>query len=83
MSEKISIIIGAQDKFSSAFGKLTSLLLSVTKVALAASAALTAIGIKSVHAFAQYEEALTDLGKVTTESADAINKKMMELPPVL
>jgi TP901 family phage tail tape measure protein len=83
MAEKISIIVGATDKFSGVFGKLTSRLPSLTKLVTATAVAFTALGAKAVHAFGQYEEALTDLGKVTSESLDSIHKKMMDLPPVL
>jgi len=83
MAEKISIIVGATDKFSGAFDKLTSKLPSITKLVTATATAFGVLGAKAVHSFGQYEEALTDLGKVTTESMDSVHKKMQELPPVL
>ncbi len=74
--ENIKFIIQARDGFSKAFGKLTRTL-------GIASAAMGAMATASVVSFAKYESALTDMGKVTSESLESINKKIMGLPAVL
>jgi len=76
MSEKLEIIIGAQNKFGPTF---KSLGISVA----AAGAAIIGLAGTSIKAFAKYEESLTDMGKVTKESFDSINQKIMAISPTL
>ena len=76
MAEFLEIIIGAKDKFSATFKQ-------VGLVAVAALAGIATAITKTVKDFAKYEEALVDMGKVTSESLDSIHKKMMGLPAVL
>jgi len=72
------------------FGQQKSLLDKIKKhwmllsaAAIAAVYAIQRVLKKSITEYADFETALVDMGKVTSESFDSIKKKIRELPPEL
>lgn len=68
--------LGLAEKFRANWVKIAG-------AGLAAGAAAIGIGSKAVGEFAEFETALTDMGKVTDEPLEQISRKIMALPPEL
>ncbi|HUX56752.1 MAG TPA: phage tail tape measure protein, partial [Bacteroidales bacterium] len=77
-----------QDRFKKMGGGALALGKKIGQLALKfgalAAAAVGGFGIgKSLSEFAKFESAVTDMGKVTSESYDVIREKMLAMPSVL
>lgn len=68
--------LGLAEKFRASW-------VQIAGAGLAAGAVAVGIGTKAVNEFAGFETALTNMGKVTDEPLDQIEKKIMALPPEL
>lgn len=71
--------LGLAEKFRANWVKIAA----VAGVIAGAGVAAYSLGSKAVEAAAEFETALTDMGKVTGESLESIRAKIMALPPEL
>lgn len=87
---EIKFLLTAKNTTKSAFGAVKSALPSIKTLALSAGAAITALGAatalgvkESVRQFADFEEALVDVARVTDRSLEEVRAEIMALPPEL